>query len=110
MTDVDTRLRALIDDVERHLQTASQGAALCALSRSGQPVNAVKFYEGAWAALTAARRQLRASPDALDAVLREWREDLANREAIGAHANWIAYCSGGVEYLERFHESTNHHS
>ena len=108
MTDIELRLRALIDDVERHLQVASQGAALCALSRSGHPVNAVKFYEGAWAALTAARRQLRASPDGLDVVLREWREDLANRQSVGAHANWIAYCTGGVEYLERFREAMQH--
>lgn len=106
MTD-DARLTALIEDVERQLQIASQGAALCALSRSGQPVNAVKFYEGAWAALTAARRRLRASDDGLDEVIEEWRADLDARRSVGAHANWIAYCTGGVEHLERFRDVTS---
>lgn len=103
-TDTDQRLVALMDHVERQLQIASQGSALCALSRSGQPVSAVKYFEGAWAALAALRRSLRTTPiaDALPALMNEWQTDLEARTAAGAHANWIAYCTGGVEHLEQF--------
>ena len=102
--DEDGRLQSLIDHVERQLQVASQGSSLCALSRSGQPVDAVKYYEGGWAALTHVRRERGDGPlaDALADVSGQWRERLAAQREAGGHRTWIAYYSGGVEFLEQF--------
>ena len=105
--DIERRLSALIDEVVRQLQVASQGSALCALSRSGQPVDAVKYYEGAWGALTELRRLLRTTPptEAFATSLEEWRGDLAARRAAGTDGNWVAYRTGGIEHLTMLAEA-----
>src|SRR5450830_1313412 len=73
-----------IQALER-LAAATGGQSLCALSGGGGPVPAVKYYEGAAAALAEARRAIRRLPDLPD------DDDDASRLAIrDIRARWEA--------------------
>ncbi len=85
------------------MASATEGASLCSVSRSGERIPGVKYPEGRWASMRALRRSLRrgdADAAAAIAVLRaEWADDLATRRASGQD-NWIAYRLGGVDALD----------
>jgi hypothetical protein len=86
--------------VERDLAAAAGGASLCSISRSGRPVDGVKYLEGQ-AMLTELLRGLRSAPgtdgEVLTEVAQQWRaalNDAVQRELGGG---WIAYRSGGSD-------------
>jgi hypothetical protein len=85
------------------MASATDGASLCSVSRSGERIPGVKYPEGRWAAMRALRRALRradAEAGAAIAALRaEWADDLAARRSTGQD-NWIAYRLGGVDALD----------
>lgn len=92
--------------VEHDLLAATGGASLCAVSRSGDRVDAVKYLEGRMVALMELRRELqrvepaeRTDAAALAAVTDSWRTELAQVRERDAGPNWIAYRSGGVDEL-----------
>lgn len=88
------------------MASATEGASLCSVSRSGEQIPGVKYPEGRWAAMRALRRSLRAgvAPDAALAALRsEWAEDLTARGSPGEE-NWRAYRLGGLDALDEVGE------
>ncbi len=93
----------LADTAAAAMASATEGASLCSVSRTGERIPGVKYPEGRWAALRALRRVLRredADQAAAIAGLRaEWAEELAARRAAGQD-NWIAYRLGGVDALD----------
>ena len=104
-------LLALVQaDEQRALAALTQAAgdaSLCALSRAGEPHPAVKFHEGAAAALAAVRRALARNPEtdpatALTRTRSTWEE--RNAAAATRGPDWAAYHAGGVEALERLVE------
>lgn len=85
------------------MTSATDGASLCSVSRTGQRIPGVKYPEGRWAAMRALRRALqrddRGEVETVAALRAEWAEDLAARRASGQE-NWIAYRLGGVDALD----------
>jgi hypothetical protein len=82
-------------------------ASLCAVSRSGTPHPAVKFHEGAAAALAQVRRLLAREPDgdpvaAIASVRADWDE--RNAPLAQRHRDWAAYHAGGLEALDALAE------
>lgn len=93
---------ARADGAAAAMASATEGASLCSVSRSGERIPGVKYPEGRWAAMRALRRALR-GPDvdaraAIAALQEEWGSDLAARRAAGQD-NWAAYRLGGVDAL-----------
>lgn len=84
------------------LSTATGDASLYAVSRSGAPRPAAKYYEGAVAALTDVRRRLAKSPEPADAAVDHVREHWqARRErAAVSSLTWRAYLDGAVDALD----------
>ena len=85
------------------MTSATAGASLCSVSRTGERIPGVKYPEGRWAAMRALRRALRrndhSAVEAIAALRAEWAADLAARRASGQE-NWIAYRLGGVDALD----------
>jgi hypothetical protein len=82
-------------------------ASLCAVSRSGTPHPAVKFHEGAAAALAQVRRLLTREPEvdpvaAVASVRADW--DDRNAPLAQRHRDWAAYHAGGLEALDALAE------
>lgn len=88
---------------ERALDELAGGEALCTLSRSGRSVPALKYREGAAAAILEARRALEgalpgAEVDIVDDLARHWAAELGRAEDRDAE-HWVAYRSGGHDAL-----------
>ena len=90
------------DGAAAAMTSATEGASLCSVSRTGERIPGVKYPEGRWAAMRALRRALRRpGADAaaeIAALQAQWATDLAARRAAGQD-NWIAYRLGGVDAL-----------
>lgn len=85
------------------LSTATGDASLCTLSRNGKPRPAVKYHEGAVAALTDVRRRLETSLEPADAAVRHVRqhwETVRERAAVSSSSTWQAYLDGAVDALD----------
>ncbi len=95
----EAELDRLIEAAAAGLNAASGGGALCAISRSGRPAPAVKYYEGRWAALTDLRRELRRGEEGSEQVSGRWLADLDRLTEQQAGENWLAYAQGGVDAL-----------
>jgi hypothetical protein len=85
------------------LARAAGNTSLCALSRSGASHPAVKFHEGAAAALAQVRRLLTRQTDApsagaIDAVREDWNDQ--NAALAQRSRDWAAYHAGGLEALD----------
>ena len=99
---------ARADGAAAAMTSATEGASLCSVSRTGERIPGVKYPEGRWAAMRALRRALRqagtdadaavAAEVAIAALRAEWGGDLEARRAAGQD-NWIAYRLGGVDAL-----------
>ncbi|MGB2738034.1 MAG: hypothetical protein WBC27_08365 [Candidatus Nanopelagicales bacterium] len=102
-------LAAMLAAALVHLQHAAGDTSMCDLSRTGSPVPALKYREGAWAALAEVRRKV--GPD-LDttvttatSTLQQWSAELDRARFRGSGANWLAYRTGGVDALNRLMEA-----
>jgi hypothetical protein len=89
------------------LAQAAGNTSLCALSRSGASHPAVKFHEGAAAALAQVRRLLTRQADtpaaaAIDAVRDDWNDQ--NAALAQRSRDWAAYHAGGLEALDALTE------
>ena len=95
---IDTRA----DGAAAAMASATEGASLCSVSRTGERIPGVKYPEGRWAAMRALRRALRSPQADAAAVIadlqEEWGSDLDSRRTSGQE-NWIAYRLGGVDAL-----------
>lgn len=85
------------------LAQAAGNTSLCALSRSGASHPAVKFHEGAAAALAQVRRLLTRQADtspaaAITAIRADW--DDQNGALAQRSRDWAAYHAGGLEALD----------
>lgn len=100
---VDWRARCdqLLSDTERDLVAAVGDASLCAISKSGERVDGVKYLEGRSAALREYRRELAdfSGAEAHRAVVRRWRDHLQLAQERDMGPDWVAYRSGGVDAL-----------
>ncbi|WP_413452727.1 hypothetical protein AA0Y32_09265 [Georgenia phoenicis] len=87
------------DEALARLATATGDASLCAVSRDGTARPAVKYHEGAVAALGDLRRRLSQEP--ADAALvharAHWR---ALEDRAAAAPSWEAYLAGAVDALD----------
>ena len=91
------------------LANAAGGQSICSLSRGPTPVPAVKYHEGAAAALAEARRAVRNVPDGPDAPAAVRSAILAIRERWWAQSrspgrtgpSWTGYLAGGVDTMEQ---------
>lgn len=91
------------------LTAATGDTSLCAASRSGTSVPAVKYHEGAYSALADARRAVTAIADppggessARSAVLEvraRWQAQVGTTGRAGP--SWAGYLSGGLDALDR---------
>ncbi|WP_324651170.1 hypothetical protein [Georgenia sp. H159] len=91
------------DEALAQLSTATGDASLCAVSRSGTPRPAMKYHEGAVAALTDVRRRLGESAEPADAAVgrvRERWEARRDQAAVSASPTWQAYLDGAVDALD----------
>ena len=94
------------------LANAAGGQSICSLSRGPIPVPAVKYHEGAAAALAEARRAVRSVPDGPDApaavrsaildICESWRAQ--SRSPGRSGPSWTGYLAGGVDVLEQMIE------
>jgi hypothetical protein len=89
------------------LAAAAGDTSLCALSRSGTSHPAVKFHEGAAAALAQVRRLLTRQPGteagaAIVTVRDAWNDQ--NALLAGRSRDWAAYHAGGLEALDALAE------
>lgn len=103
--DLVARCDRRLERVEAELVVASGDASLCALSRSGRPVPAVKHLEGRSAALREVSRAIRTggaegTPGLVAERRRVWADALADLEARAAGPDWLAYRTGGVDELD----------
>lgn len=96
------RCDALLADTERDLASAVGGSSLCALSKSGDRVDAVKYLEGRFAALRELRREVATvSGDAAQPeLLQRWRAQLQLAQEKDMGPDWLAYRTGGVDALQ----------
>ncbi len=104
------RMRAL-----ERMEAGLGDESLCALSRSGQPLPAVKYDEGVAATLGDLGRRLRRLDPAADEAallevisqaLTDWRAGAAPR--LGSlNADWRAYAIGGEDALEALLDATD---
>ncbi len=91
------------------LEAAAGNASLCALSRGRTPVPAVKYHEGAAAALAEVRRAVHALPagpdvepamrSALAQVHERWSRQASSPGRTGP--NWAGYLTGGLDALDQ---------
>ena len=94
----------LLDDhlarSEAALVEAAGDRALCAVARSGVAVPAVKYHEGARAALADVRRRGSGEPlaTAVTAVRAAWQAQ--HERGVPAGREWEAYRTGGLDALE----------
>ena len=100
---VDWRVRCeeLLADAERDLIAAVGDASLCAISKSGDRVDGVKYLEGRSAALREYRRELTGTTGdaAHSEVGRRWRDQLQITLDRDMGPDWVAYRAGGVDAL-----------
>lgn len=100
MGTIDDRLAA----VEAELTAAAGDVSLCTISRSGGPVDGIKYLEGRMAALAEARRATRHEPESdlalVASIASAWRDQLAAVRERDAGRGWIAYRAGGVDELD----------
>jgi hypothetical protein len=82
---------------QRLVEAVGAGGSLCAIGRGGGSFPAVKYHEGAVAALAEAARTV-GDLDSLSRLLQRWRE--SGSGATADAPDWIAYRTGGVEALE----------
>lgn len=90
MTDIVSRRRREAE--VRLAESVGAGGSLCAIGKSRQPYPAVKYHEGAAAALMEVERG--ADPHA---TLAKWREAALGR--IAQQPDWAAYRAGGIDEL-----------
>lgn len=95
------------------LAASTGGQSLCAPTGSSGPVSAVKYHEGAAAALAEARRAIRRLPARFDegclpggdGVTRLAVHEIRARWAAQSHSagrtgrSWVAYFAGGLDAL-----------
>ncbi len=89
------------------LAGASGDASLCQLSRAGTPRPAVKYHEGAVAALTDVRRRLPDRADQRDVarLVADVRDRWVAGRVASRPADWQAYDDGAVDALESLTEA-----
>ena len=88
--------------VERELVAAAGDDSLCAVSKSGGEVDAVKYLEGRMAVLMQLGGVLRRHGDVATAIaemLSDWSAQLTSVQERDAGRGWIAYRAGGVDEL-----------
>jgi hypothetical protein len=101
ITEADA-LAALIAEAAELLQTRSGGQAVCALTKAGESVPAVKYAEGRWAALREVQRAYRPDTELAHVSATVAATWVTQRELVvarSAGSDWIAYRSGGVDAL-----------
>jgi len=99
--DWAARCEQILADAERDLVAAVGGSSLCAIGRSGERLDGVKYLEGRSAALREFRRQLRdtAGDEAHREVEQRWRDHLRLALDRNMGPDWVAYRTGGVDAL-----------
>lgn len=99
--DWAARCEQMLADTERDLVAAVGNSSLCAIGKSGNRFDGVKYLEGRSAALREVRRQLRdtAGAEAHREVEQRWRDHLQLTMDRNMGPDWVAYRSGGVDAL-----------
>lgn len=97
-------LDSLIAQTETQLTNEAGDASLCQISKTGQPVNSIKYLEGRYAALKTAKRLAHeaTTPDQLSQQLTgKWHMShkfLARFNDSGpASRNWTSYYQGEID-------------
>ncbi|MGV1036343.1 MAG: hypothetical protein ACOYD0_04870 [Candidatus Nanopelagicales bacterium] len=102
-------LDAMFGDALAELQLAAGSTSMCDLSRTGTPVPALKYREGAWAVLAEVRSRtvhdLETVLDAAELTQQVWSAELDRIRVRGAGVDWLAYRTGGVDALARLLEA-----
>lgn len=102
-----------VTDAEHMLQQLAGDASLCAISRSGGPVDGVKYHEGRLAAAMEARRVVRrleaAGEDTeiatvLATMRSTWADEHQRAIEDDRGRSWIAYRAGGIDQLDELQE------
>lgn len=97
-----TVLPGLLEEAAKSMQRLSGGMAVCTLTRSGKPVQGVKYAEGRWAALRETERKASADQeltDVLAQVTTTWQSALRRGRETRTGPEWIAYYTGGLDAL-----------
>ena len=96
MAELSTLIEDLLAEANRDLTHAVGDSSLCAVSKTGGRVDAVKYLEGRTSALREVRRE---GPDALTRVESEWRSQLDRVLETEMGPDWLAYRAGGADVL-----------
>jgi hypothetical protein len=96
-------LQSRAEAAAQAMASATDGASLCSISRSGRRVPGVKYLEGRWAALRALGRAIAAPATDVEgqilALRSQWWTDLQHRQG-SADRHWVDYLLGGVDALD----------
>lgn len=96
------RLDLLIRHDEDELRKIAGDSSLCAISRTGKPVPAIKYQEGRTTALRDLRRRIKSGSD-WSAAVAEVSQGLSSQASLAARsADWSAYVEGGRDALAEF--------
>jgi hypothetical protein len=96
---VTDRLELLIRRHEEELRKLAGEASLCAVSRAGKAVPAIKYQEGSTAVLRELRRRVESGSD-WESATDEVRQRLIGQASLAARsADWFAYVEGGSDAL-----------
>jgi hypothetical protein len=90
----DVKLARLLEVAEADLAAAADGQPLCKVSMTGTTGQAMKYFEGRWAAL----REISRGADPIEAF-RRWRGDHEHYVKSGAGPAWVHYTAGGTDAL-----------
>lgn len=88
--------------IEADLLAAAGGASLCAISRSGDRVDGVKYLEGRLAVVAEAMRVEQSGGDLVEhltTALANWSLELEVVREVGHGRSWLPYRAGGVDEL-----------
>jgi hypothetical protein len=100
VADLSERIEELLAAANRDLMGAVGDSSLCAVSRSGDRVDGVKYLEGRTSALRELRRKVGdEGAAAVDSVAAEWQRQLDRVQERDMGPDWLAYRAGGVDVL-----------
>jgi hypothetical protein len=99
--DWAARCAQMLTDAERDLVAAVGNSSLCAIGRSGDRLDGVKYLEGRTTALREFRRQLgdTSGAEAHREVEQRWQDHLRLALNRNMGPDWVAYRTGGVDAL-----------
>ena len=99
--DWAARCEHILADTERDLVAAVGNSSLCAIGKSGDRLDGVKYLEGRSVALREFRRQLRdtGGAEAQREAEQRWRDHLQTVLERNMGPDWVAYRTGGVDAL-----------